>query len=205
MDVAKLFLVGLFGSILGIAAGAVLFGPGAQPAAAGSSGLELETLRAIESELASIREQLARDGGRSELAPPASERVALERPAAERDDSSLVTALSALERRLTELGALVSAGQGASATLRGESAAPIDRAAVRAARDALEPNESVTDPAWFGLRPGQVHQRLGTPTNVNNTADRVRWYYFDDVTRGSLIVTFIDGYVAYTMSTTDEG
>lgn len=69
--------------------------------------------------------------------------------------------------------------------------------AVREVRARIPLEGNALDAQTFGLSPPQVYALLGTPSNVNTSSDRVRWYYHDTGTPGGLYVVFVDGYVAY--------
>lgn len=194
-------LAGAVGVAVGMAAGiAILPDRAPGPAMVGPDRSELESVTA---ELRAIRELLS--GPEVTPAPssaPATRRAALP------PSSELLAALGSLEAalRLASAPTAPDTPAGLRPLDRDRASRPADLTVVRVARERvgqLEGDGPYVVDDFFGLSPPQVYERFGTPARIGNSPGRVRWLYEDPDYPGYLVVTFIDGYVAWIHQTSE--
>jgi len=152
----------------------------------------LAELRAIR---ASLEQPLAPLAGPTVGAPPQRERAPAGDPLGE-ELRALVAALRAEREQRA-------AAPPPMRELEDDGPRAPDLAALRAARARLAGPEPQVVPELFGLSPEQVYRRFGTPAVVGNSPGRVRWLYADPDGPGRLVVTFMEGYVAWVSLATE--
>lgn len=198
----EVFVAGLLGAAAGLALGSWI---APRPGLAGAADDAADArLAGIHAELREIRELLARApaAGLSGQAVPPPAPAGAERTPHPMLQEEWIAVLRDLEQTLRGMsgaeGAPTQAAPPAAGSLWSEQPVDLDLAEVRSLRDSLPGDERMAEPGLFGLSPAQAYARFGTPSYIGNSADRVRWYYQDPNDSRSLVLTFMDGYLAWT-------